>query len=428
MKILILISVLLISNVFCSKFSETVATIKPRSFGPVSGSTGLEVGMMRVGVTNECVFPFANDAAWDPISESVLFIGAPHQHPWVWGFPIYKVETNSWRSGNLKPYFDPTGQINTHSYDNIASVYGSGKMYFYTPTPNTHPQKSTNSYCFSIYDIPKDTWNVEVIPNDMVSGPYSALNYFPDINSLIYTNAGKISRYRLDTKQWSLLGSRTMGGIHNVGEYDPVHKIMLLGGGIDSKQLYKMDTLLQITPIALAPKILDVSSMIFTCDPVTGTFIVWEKDSLYAYDVVSDKWSTLMKSPIANFQAAWASATPVKEYGVIAFMLNYQWPLLLYKHENMTSAEKNVGYTSLATASINASPSPANSFTIIKVGDSKNRQHEISIFDLSGKMVRRLNFMDNRFVWDLKDGSGQKVTPGVYLLKNNRASSKVVVY
>lgn len=323
---------------FSSELSKCVSLMKPRSFRPIINSTGLETGIFRVGGNNEPIFPFADNAAWDPVNEKILFIGAPHQIPWVWGFPVYDVAANNWRQGNRGPYFDPASQILTHSYDNITSVYGTGRMYFYTPTPNTHPQASTNAYCFNIYDVPTDSWSVEVIPNTMVRGAFSALNYFPDKNGLVYVNGGLVSFYDLGTGQWRVIGERTMGGIHNIGEYDPVHHVMMIGGG--DAHLYLMDTLFNIRPIASAPVIVEVSSALLTCDPVTGTFIVWKSgmDSLYGYDVETDRWSAIVKSPVVNFEAAWAVATPVKEYGVIAFLTNYSWPLLFYKHADSPRA------------------------------------------------------------------------------------------
>jgi hypothetical protein len=324
--------ILLPLAVFASELSNAVSLMQPRSFRAIINATGLEIGIFRIPPKNECIFPFANDAAWDPVSEKILFIGAPHQHPWTYGFPIYDVATNHWRAGNQQPYFDPPGQVNTHAYDNIASVYGSGKMYFYTPTPNTHPQKSAYSYCINVYDVPTDTWDIILAPNNMVSGPYSALNYFPDKNALVYTNAGVISAYDIGAGTWRMVGNRTMGGIHNVGEYDPVRHVIYVGGGLDSRQLYKIDTAWNITPIAPAPLVLDVNQVLLTHDPVTGALILWGADSLYSYDAAADRWQAFLKSPIANFQAAWAVATPVKEYGIIAFLTNYSWPLLLYKH------------------------------------------------------------------------------------------------
>lgn len=414
-----------------SALGDAVKLMSPHAFRPIINSTGLETGMFRVGLNNECIFPFANGAAWDPANEKILFIGAPHQHPWVYGFPIYDVQSNNWRSGNVNPYFNPvpTMQVNTHSYDNVASIYGTGKFYYFTPTPNTHPAYSTNAYSLNIYDVPTDTWDIEVVPNSMVSGPYSSITYFPDINSLIYANGGLISRYNLGTHQWNVLGNRTMGGIHNLGEYNPVHKIVVVGGGSDNcRQLYKIDTLLNITPIKAAPFNLEVTTCILTCDPVTGTYLALCSDSLYGYDVATDTWSSIVKAPVANFDAQWAVATPIKEYGVVAFLTNYSWPLLLYKHANSVVVEKNETTRSTHTLTVSASPNPVTGTAQIHCQLSEAGHGNLDILSLEGRIIRSMAMSGAAATvrWNRTDTQGSRVPAGVYLVRVRESSGKQI--
>lgn len=72
--------------------------------------------------------------------------------------------------------------------------------------------------------------------------------------------------------------------------------------------------------------------------------------------------------------------------------------------------------------------SPANNSTVLEISGQENIAKEVAVVSLSGKLIIKLNFTGSRYVWDLKDSSGRKVTPGMYLVKFKNNSLRLVVY
>jgi hypothetical protein len=126
------------------------------------------------------------------------------------------------------------------------------------------------------------------------------------------------------------------GGLHPVAEYNPVHNIVIFGGGDGNNQLYKIDVNEKITALAPSPAVVGChpSSGILTVDPVSGHYLHMNGDGrFFQYDVVSDVWTELGTSlPFSNINNTIAS--PVSTYGVI-MVVAFNWEnskIWLYKH------------------------------------------------------------------------------------------------
>ena len=67
-----------------------------------------------------------------------------------------------------------------------------------------------------------------------------------------------------------------MGVYQNFAEYNPVHKVMIFGGGNGSRDLYKMDNAGTITKMMNAPIDLGTTwGSITTIDPMSGDFLIF---------------------------------------------------------------------------------------------------------------------------------------------------------
>jgi len=396
MKILLL--VLLPLAVCASELSSAAALMQPRGFRAIINSTGLTEGMFRIGVKYEPIFPFANCGAWDPIREEMLFVGAPHQHPWEYSMPIYSASTNSWRSANLSPYLYPWGQFNTHAYDNISINPKTGDFFFYAGK-------------FIKYRADTDSWTEIQAVNQGVfqaningtTYAYNGLKYFPDINSLVYYNYGRVMILSLDSLKWRVLTtSLPMGDIEQEGAYDPVDHVLYFGGGGSlPRKLYKMDAALNITPIADAPRDVVVSTSLMACDPVTGALLLVKADSIFAYDYGTDKWSGAAKIPTSTFDPQCAAIIPVSTYGVIAFWTTCQYPILLYKHANPTATES----------------APQN------ISRRSGPLFRAAVYNCAGKKVRAFpGDIPASVRWDGRDSFGRVAPAGIYVmeLKNEK--------
>jgi hypothetical protein len=139
-----------------------------------------------------------------------------------------------------------------------------------------------------------------------------------------------------------------MGIYHNTGQYSPTHKVVLLGGGNGSSDLYKLDAAGKVTTLKKTPIGIGVMQSLLTLDPASGDFLLFGKNgTFYVYDVATDAWRQQDSASVPIFSPTrvkdnkvWhVTATPVSTYGVTLFVKYYHadppraW-VYLYKHSD----------------------------------------------------------------------------------------------
>jgi hypothetical protein len=140
-----------------------------------------------------------------------------------------------------------------------------------------------------------------------------------------------------------------MGIYHNFAEYNPVHKVVIFGGGNSSaeipggdKTLYKINANGAITRQKQAPIPLGIHKTVITVDPVSGDYLVLAANrQFYKYDVVTDTWAQLSFPTILDpvqidsTTITAVAATPVNNYGVV-MLVKYSTSgnsgVFLYRH------------------------------------------------------------------------------------------------
>ena len=108
------------------------------------------------------------------------------------------------------------------------------------------------------------------------------------MNALIYVNNGTVRKLSLPSGSWTTVRSGlTMGGLHILADYNPVHKVVAFGGGNGSRDLYKLDAQGNVTTLNPAPIVYNTHGSLMTTDPVSGDILFISNDSVYAYDIPS---------------------------------------------------------------------------------------------------------------------------------------------
>ncbi len=279
---------------------------------------------------------YADSAAWDPNSRRFLYLGAPHMQPWK--FILYDDLTNMWSSGPLPEscMAIPAGCIG-HGYDHNAINQAAGDFYH-------RPYNSRN-----VYQYKGGAWSpLPAISSSVmpVVGITGGLQYFPELGGLVYIQGadGGVYFLKTGTSQWSSLAQNlAMGPYHNFIEYNPVHKVMIFGGGNNRTDIYKLDATGTITKMKNAPSgyYIGINSTIVAVDPVSGKFLIFGPDgSFYAYDIITDTWQlqggTRPQLVIPDTNRS-AIVSPISTYGVVMFV-TYDGPnskVYLYKHSPM---------------------------------------------------------------------------------------------
>jgi hypothetical protein len=365
---------------------------------------------------NNNIFAYANDAIWDPVTQSVFYLGRGHGRPWK--FTRYHVETNTWSLGPL-PFESLHGD---HSYDQLAMDTDNNHLYLYTMNSAIHFNELFR------YDPTTNTWDsVEQVGASCktVYGWGAALEYFPEMKRLVLVFGGNVSLFDPQTSAWDTLArGLNMGGFHNLAEYSPVHKVVLLGGGTEwnggandpDNHLYMLDSTGQITSLGTAPIPIDIFKADLTHDPVTGDFLFRSSSQLRRFNPKSRTWSTLSSGSYGDPLLQVVCA--IRDYGVVAFMGQYPEFDLFKLAEGTGSVSSNYAQENAEHMVISAYPNPFNPETKIAFScqHSAVSKIDVDIFGTNGKLVEKLIAGSRK----LKGGitwNATKYPPGVYLLK-----------
>jgi hypothetical protein len=402
MKISITIIIILLLTpavITATAIGDAAAQMSARTMRPLQ-TQGLTPEIVN---TENPIYPYANDAMWDPNTEQFLFAGRYHGKPWACF--AYNGKTNMWRNEAL-PW---SGGHGGHTYDNMTTDFNHGIGYFFTKDQEMFKFNfSTNKWSSVSQGGTKPT-----------TGHGMALEYFPEMNGLVHVYKNVVSFFDLSSSRWSTLKTGVaMAGYHHLAEYSRVHKCVILGGGNDNNQMHRLDKGGSLTALKPAPFTIGISGGgLLTCDPVSGDYLYLREDSLYCYDVVSDKWESVMRNPFgAYFNAV---VTPISNYGVVMFVSTYSWPVVLYKHADaQTPVNKSYPKILFKSDPLSISPNPFKASTTIKIAKNyfKGNDAEAGIYSINGRLVEKLKISPHssttQTTWN-----ASHLPSGVYIIK-----------
>jgi len=323
-----------------SALETLAASMAPGTWAELA-TTGLNSGVLdSMSSPGHHILEYSDDGVWDPVAKRFLFMGGAHGDPWRAKFIRYTDSTNTWEEILPRETWS-----DAHGYDHNAVDPATGDFY----------HRAYGSGQVHKYSAATSTWSAlpPIDPNlAYVQNCCGALEYFPEMGGLVFAigGYGEAVFFNATTGQWRKLNGANlpMGAYHNFAEYNPVHKVVIFGGGNEdpnipgdqSVALYKLDQTGTITRMADAPLGLGVMQTISTLDPVSGDHLFFGNgDTFYSYDVTADRWTLRggaipIFSPSFNPQVFGIVAAPVSTYGVTMFVKWYwnQSKAYLYKH------------------------------------------------------------------------------------------------
>jgi len=242
---------------------------------------------------------YTDEAVWDPGSRQLFFCGEGHGA--APRFVKYTESTNRWTVLPL-PNFAPVHAYDHQAIDPLSGTYYRGRYY---------------SREIQQYNIKEGTWSklTDIPASSGLGGSRITFGfeYFPEMRGLVvFLSAHGLYFYDIPKNQWrQLAGSLGQYAYHEIARYNPVHKVVVFGGGNDSKgyrskDLWKLGASGQITKLRETPLPIGVTSTIFTVDPVSGKYLVFGRDKqAYEYDVTTDTWTELggrpTNTPLSRF-------------------------------------------------------------------------------------------------------------------------------
>lgn len=178
-------------------------------------------------------------------------------------------------------------------------IWPRGHMYDRLAISSEHRLLAVNWFGLHLYDIDRKVWLPSVKTASGGKDAYQVMEYFPERKTFIYEcNWGKDLRlWDIEKKEERKLGSYPFG-IHGFMEYNPVHKVLIWGGGDNDTNLYRMDasgTITKLKPLPVGVSCCEAHKVI--CDPVSGEYLIQtsapgtrEPGMLYAFHPLRDEW------------------------------------------------------------------------------------------------------------------------------------------
>jgi len=253
------------------------------------------------------------------------------------------------------------------------------------------------------------------------------------MGGLVLVGGGYVDFWNESTNAWSRFSPTApylpaypdyfpMGDYQNFAEYNPVHKVVLFGGGNGNTDIYKLDGAGQITKLNNAAVGLGLTPARVTVDPVSGEYLVLNHDNSYyysifhAYDVIADTWKVL-GTPLTSGHSANSAgviAVPISTYGVTMFLANSPSRVFLYKHSPSAGLSGKTRRPA-GNLMVHAWPNPFNSVTkLMFAGFPGIEKGALKIYDLSGKLVRDLS---PKLTAGQAELDGRALAQGVYLAR-----------
>jgi hypothetical protein len=322
---------------------------------------------------DDTVLAYANHAVWDPVNKELLFFGGEHIDPSKSGcgtsmwddtcadranrFLRYIDSTNTWTT------FPHHGHVAGHTYDHNALDPVTGDFYLRNwPTSfTTGVWKFTRS---------TQTWSHLPVPSDSIiyetGTAAGAIAWFPEMGGIVEVLGSFGQVVRFNGSQWislASMGAGSMGAGNNVAEYDPVHHLLVFGGGqAAGSKIYKMNSGGNITALTACPaRCASDGVNLFTVDPVSGRALLFVAGSSYDLDIVNNTWAQLPSSANAPFSFGRVAIAPISTYGVVMAL---SWSggdphVWIYKHAPAApdtqppSTPSNLTATAVSSSQIN---------------------------------------------------------------------------
>lgn len=283
----------------------------------VGDASGLTYDLLNTSTGS--TLAYLDKGKWDPFLRRAFFIGQGASKG-DQKFIQYDEASNRW-SQLPDPYWEGG---NGHGYQHNTINPATGDLYY----------RKFNTTNFYRLDRASGQWSQLPAPSINYVGVAGGLEYFPEMGGLVFVSCMNVAVFVND--RWTTLynGTLPMAQYNNVTIYSKQHQVVYLGGGNNSRDLYKLTANQAVVRIPDPPTPVGVNSTVTTVDPVTGNLLIFTGNAAYQYSNSASTWSrlTLNGSPITTVSEV--VAIPIDTYGVIMFLkLNSGKPdVWLYRH------------------------------------------------------------------------------------------------
>jgi RNA polymerase sigma factor (sigma-70 family) len=315
----------------------------------------IENGVRKYGAQhmgNIITAGWANDAKWDPVTGRILYFGGCHYASFK--FVTYSEKANEWKLMPVPVWVDPriakTSKEHGWCNNGWQKDKKTGKKTKCWPRGHSYdcnaiwPEKRIYALTLwswmRLYDLDEDQW-LPSVPGFRTnsSGPCEA---FPELGGfLCFSRPNQLCLYDpLNRKKRNVV--KIGFGVHGIMEYNPVHKVAIVGGGDArnrvNRHLWLVDREGKVKKLKPTPDWLRCTPYgKVMCDPVSGEYIIQghrprkNKEGFgktWAFHPLKDEWKEI---PTLRFPAG--LGVVVDTYGVIVIVSPGR--VSVYRHKPM---------------------------------------------------------------------------------------------
>lgn len=300
--------------------SQLAANLKPGEWAELH-STGYDSATLMRG---DDILAYSGKAAWDSVTQQVFFMGQVHLKGPP-SFIAYGAKDNTWRKQPTPQWAESLKWF--HAYENNAADSAGGNFYHH----------SSNSGLVHRYNTAKQEWST--LPElSAPTGHGTAIEYFPELKGLVRVLQGEVWFWSEEKQAWSVLTAKLeMGPYHHFASYSQPLKLVMLGGGNDSRAIHLLSAEGIFTRGKDSPVDLGIGRSLNVVDPVSGELLVLTKEAkFWAYNPAKNSWRSLSTAglPFPQYTGHSLSAVSLSNHGVVLFFSSQPLGMktLVYKH------------------------------------------------------------------------------------------------
>lgn len=254
------------------------------------------------------ILTYSNEGKWDSSTQKVYFIGGDHNGG-AERFVSYSAESNTWKI-EPRPNWMDSSENQNHSYDYQSMDNVNGNYYFFNYKYNTKTKVWSE---LSTANFPQ--WHRGTV----------GFEYFEGQGLMAFGGNG-IYKFDESMNSWQELEyAYSTWELHPIGEYNPVHKVLMtcIGDNNNDTYLRRADgSSMQTSTNPIGRFSSSSKGAAITVDPVSGDFLSLDNNGkFFSYNPISNVWK-LLPTTIPQLLTEGRATNdiilvPISTYGVV---------------------------------------------------------------------------------------------------------------
>lgn len=264
--------------------------------------------------------PYSQSAAWDPVTDTLHYIGKDHGPGNMFYFR-FSAETNTWTNMGESPFAG-------HGYEHTAIDVAGRRLYHRVYSLGAGPE--SRRILGTAVDGATSWTEIEPFPETYAQVAIAIL-HVPDLGLVVYNCGEENGMIGIMDSSGSWRAIRGFGGSSRYScfaEYSPALDVVVLGGGGgDDRRVWRMDRDGTVVELATSPLSLGTSyagsghQANVAADPNSGELLAIGEGQFWSLDPRDGgTWRRLPDPSVEGIHANDMISAPITDHGVVYFL------------------------------------------------------------------------------------------------------------